>query len=49
MDDGKVWLQHDGTDLVIAEKLLAAGVEKMDIVLGFHAPFEGADTGFAVA
>jgi XisI protein len=48
-EDGKVWLQHDGTDLIIGEMLLEAGVEKTDLVLGFHAPFVRADTGFAVA
>ena len=36
--DGKVWIQHDGTDLVIAEQLVKKGIPKSDIVLGFHAP-----------
>lgn len=47
--DGKVWLQHDGTDLIIGERLLAAGIPKEHIVLGFHAPIVREDTGFAVA
>lgn len=38
--DGTVWLQHDGTDLIIARWLVNYGVDKADIVLGFHAPFE---------
>ncbi len=46
---GKIWLHHDGTDLVIAESLLEAGVPKEDIVLGFRAPVVRPDTGFAVA
>ncbi|MCB0581913.1 MAG: XisI protein [Phaeodactylibacter sp.] len=48
-NDGKVWVQHDGTDVAIAEKLLEKGIPKIDIVLGFHAPFVREDTGFAVA
>lgn len=47
--DGKVWLQHDGTDFIIAEKLLERGIPKSDIVLGFQAPYVREDTGFAVA
>lgn len=47
--DGKVWLQHDGTDLVIAQKLLDLGIPKTDIVLAFHAPFVREDTGFALS
>ena len=48
-NDGKVWLQHDGTDILVAEKLLESGVAKSDLVLGFHEPLMRADTGFAVA
>lgn len=36
--DGKVWLQHDGTDLRIADKLEVYGIPKSDIVIGFQAP-----------
>jgi hypothetical protein len=36
---GLVWLQHDGTDLKIAEMLVAKGVARKDIVIGFHLPF----------
>ena len=36
--DGKVWLHHDGTDLIIGQMLLDAGVPKKDLVIGFHAP-----------
>lgn len=38
-NDGKVWIQHDGTDLVIAQMLIDEGIAQSDIVLGFHAPF----------
>ena len=47
--DGKVWLQHDGTDLVFGELLLEAGIPKEDMVLGFHAPIMRVETGFAIA
>jgi len=48
-DDGKVWLHHDGTDLIIAEMLEERGIPKEDIVLAFHAPIRRPDTGYAVA
>ncbi len=47
--DGKVWLQHDGTDLKIALELIEKGIPKEEIVLAFHAPFRRKLTGFAVA
>ena len=34
--DGKVWIQHDGTDLKIALMLAEKGIPKQDIVLAFH-------------
>ncbi|HBY77183.1 MAG TPA: XisI protein, partial [Cyanobacteria bacterium UBA11148] len=33
--DGKLWIQHDGTEEGIADELVAAGVTKDSIVLGF--------------
>lgn len=47
-EDGKVWLQYDGTDLIIGQELLDDGVEKEDLVLGWIAPFRRADTEYAV-
>jgi hypothetical protein len=46
--NGKVWLQHDGTNLRIAEDLTRAGVPKEDIVLAFHHPSRRQDTEYAV-
>lgn len=37
--NGKIWIQHDGTDLKIALMLVEQGVAKSDIVLAFHSPF----------
>ena len=46
--DGKNWIQHDGTEEGIANRLVAAGVPREDIVLAFHSPFKRKFTGFAV-
>lgn len=47
--DGKIWIQHDGTQDGIADELLAAGVPHEHIVLGFHHPDKRKHTPFAVA
>ena len=47
-EDGKVWVQHDGTDMIAAQQLIDKGIPKTDIVIGYHAPFMRADTEFAV-
>lgn len=44
---GKIWIQHNGTERGIAEELLTLGVPKEDIVLGFQAPYKRKYTGFA--
>jgi hypothetical protein len=46
--DGKIWIQHDGTDLNIADQLQEAGVAKSEIVLGFHSPSVRNLLGFGV-
>jgi hypothetical protein len=46
--DGKVWIQHDGTNRPVAEELLAEGIPREDIVLGFHPARVRHLTGFAV-
>jgi XisI protein len=43
----KVWLQCDNTDLGVAEDLVAAGVPRDAIVLGFRAQEVRPYTGFA--
>jgi XisI protein len=47
--DGKVWLQHDGTNLRIADDLIRAGIPKEEIVLAFRHPSRRQDTEFTVA
>ena len=34
--DGKVWIEYNGTDAEIGAELVAAGIPKEDIVLGFQ-------------
>jgi hypothetical protein len=46
--DGKIWIQYDGTEEGIANRLVEQGVPKTDIVLAFHTPFRRQFTGFAV-
>ncbi len=46
--DGKIWIQHDGTDRPVARELESAGVPKEDIVLAFHPPHMRKHTGYAV-
>ncbi|MCG5062022.1 MAG: XisI protein [Limnoraphis sp. WC205] len=46
--NGKIWIQHDGTEGGIANELVERGVAKQDIVLGFHSPFKRKFTEFAV-
>lgn len=45
--DGKVWLQQNRTDQDVAEELIAKGVPKDKIVLGFIPPYAREHSGFA--
>ena len=47
--DDKVWVQYDDTEEGVVTDLMAAGVSKKDIVLGFRHPKIRQHTGFAVA
>jgi len=46
--DGKIWIQHDGTEIGIANQLFEMGVPKKDIVLTFHEPYVRQFTGFGM-
>jgi hypothetical protein len=46
---GKVWIQHDGTESGIAEELVELGIPRDRIVLAFHPPEIRQHTRFAVA
>ena len=45
---GKIWIQHDGTEIGIANQLVEMGVPRQDIVLAFHEPEVRQFTDFAV-
>lgn len=45
----KVWIQYDDTEEGVATDLMAAGISREDIVLGFRHPKIRQHTGFAVA
>ena len=49
MADGKLWIQWDRTEEGVANELVALGVPKEDIVLGFKSERMRQDTEFAVA
>jgi hypothetical protein len=45
----KVWIQHDGTEEGIANDLVAEGIPKSHIILGFKSPEVRKYTKFAVS
>lgn len=47
--DGKIWVQYNNTEMLIADELVSRGVLPTDIVLGFLPPYARAFTGFAAA
>lgn len=47
--DGKIWVQHNATELRVAHELVAMGVAKEDIILGFQSAYARQFTGFGVA
>ena len=47
--DGKLWIQHDQTEDGVAPELVAAGVPRDRIVLGFKSPARRAVSEFAVS
>ncbi len=46
--EGKLWIQHNGTDCRIGEELVAAGIPREAIVLGFQPPEVRKHTGSGV-
>lgn len=47
--EGKIWIQHNMTELLIAQKLIERGVERDQIVIGFHDPALRQYTEYAIA
>jgi hypothetical protein len=48
IQDGKIWVQYNGTEEAVAERLVEMGVPPSDIVLGFHSAFKRQFTPYAV-
>ncbi|MCG8367790.1 MAG: XisI protein [Pseudanabaenales cyanobacterium] len=48
IQDGKVWIQYNGTEDAVAERLVEMGVPATDIVVGFHSAFKRQFTPYAV-
>jgi hypothetical protein len=47
--DGKIWLQHNGTERGVANELVELGIPKDAIVLAYQLPYKRPYTAFAVA
>ncbi|MEH1960886.1 MAG: XisI protein [Nostoc sp.] len=48
IQNGKIWIQYNGTEESVAERLVELGVTPSDIVIGFHSPFKRQFTSYAV-
>lgn len=48
IENGKIVVQHDGTEDAIADQLVERGVPKKEIVLAYHAPHLRQYTEFAI-
>jgi hypothetical protein len=46
--DGKIWIQHNGTEFDIAVRLSEMGIPKQNIVNGFHTSYMRQFTDFSV-
>jgi len=46
--EGKIWIQHNATEMSFAKELEALGVPKEDIVLALQPPHKRIHTGYAV-
>lgn len=45
--DGKIWMQCNNTEWEVVDELMARGVAREDIVLGFVPPYARKFTGFS--
>ncbi len=48
IQDGKIWIQYNGTEDSVAQRLVEMGVPTSDIVIGFHSSFKRQFTPYAV-
>ncbi|MEB3118198.1 MAG: element excision factor XisI family protein [Limnothrix sp.] len=49
LQQGKVWIQYDGTEVGIANELVERGIPKEEIVLAYHSPLTHQYDGLAVS
>ena len=47
--DNKIWIQQDGTEIGVANELVALGVPKEDIVLAYMPEYKRPYAEYAVA
>ena len=47
--DNKIWVQEDNLEYSVAERLVALGVDKKDIVLAYFSPHHRKHTEYAIA
>jgi XisI protein len=48
IEGGKIWIQYNGTEESVAERLVEMGVPTSDIVIGFHSAFKRQFSRYAV-
>lgn len=48
IENGKIWIQYNGTEEEIAQRLVDMGVPPSDIIIGFHSPFKRQFTPYAI-
>ncbi|WNZ22702.1 XisI protein [Leptolyngbya sp. NK1-12] len=49
IENGKIWIQYDGTEVGVANELVERGIPRKDIVLAYHSPLLRQYDGFAVS
>lgn len=48
IQDDKIWIQYNGTEEAVAQRLVEMGIPPKNIVLGFHSAFKRQYTPYAV-
>lgn len=44
----KIWIQYNGTEEIVPDRLVELGVPPSDIVIGFYSPFKRQFTAYAL-
>ena len=47
--DGKIWIQHNMTEIDLGQELVSKCVPPSDIILGLHPPYKRPYTNYGVA